>query len=292
MGKIVRAISHDGSVRVIFCDSLSIIDRVSHLFDMTPTVTALFGRCLTACSLMSCLLKDEGSSLTLRIKSEGPVGSVVCVGDYKGNVKGYVGDYSVDLPLNSKGKLDVGGAVGKGNLFVIKDIGLKEPYIGTCELVSGEIAEDIAHYFLSSEQTPTACSLGVLVGRDGYPQSSGGYLAQLMPGAEEQTITQLENNCSLLPPVSRLLDSGKTPEQIIDMIFEGIEYEVFDTIDVEYLCNCSKKRYAESLSAVGVKELDEMIADGKSITANCGFCANTYEFSVDELKEIRKHAAK
>lgn len=286
MGKIIRSISKDGSIRIIFSDSRSIIDKASRLFDMTPTVTAAFGRCLTAASLMGSLLKDNDNSLTLQIKSNGPIEKIVCVSDYKGNVKGYVTDYSVDLPLKPNGKLDVGGAIGDGTLYVIRDLGMKEPYIGMSELVSGEVAEDIANYYVTSEQTPTVCALGVLVGKDGYPESSGGYLAQLMPGADDAIVDILEKNCTDLPPVSRLLASGRTAEEIISMLFEGIEYEIFDTIDTDYICECSMDKYEKAFISLGKAELMDMIHDNKPVKARCSFCNKEYEFTVEKLTAL------
>jgi len=284
---LTRAVSADGSVRILFINSKNIVEKARVIHSLTPTTTALLGRALTGCSLMSSLLKDKDNSLTLQIKGDGPVGRVTCVGDYMGNVKGYLSAPDVDLPLNPMKKLDVGGAVGhNGTLCVIKDLGLKEPYIGMSSLVSGEIAEDITQYFASSEQTPSVCGLGVLVGVDRSVEQAGGFLVQLLPGADDGVIDILEGNISRIPSVTSLLSEGKTNVEIIDMIFEGIPYDIFDEIPVFYRCGCSQEKFEKAIVGLGAKEIREMYDENKTQTAVCHFCNSEYSFTHERLGEL------
>ncbi len=284
---LTRAVSQDGSARILVLNSKNITEKARQIHELTPTTTALLGRALTACSLMSCLLKDKDNTLTLQITGNGPASKVVCVGDYMGNVKGYVADPYVDIPLNSNGKLDVGGAIGReGTLCIIKDMGLKEPYIGMSPLVSGEIAEDITEYFAQSEQTPTVCALGVLVDRDRSVLASGGFIVQLLPGADDSIIDILERNIAPLVSVTAMLSDGCTNEDIIRMVFNGIEYDIFDEIPVEYHCNCSYEKYEKAMLSLGKEELYEMYAENKTQTAKCYFCSAEYNFTPEALKKM------
>lgn len=290
--KIVRAITADGSARLFFEDSTAIVSRAHEIHNTSKTMTAVLGRALTAASLMGCMLKDKGDTLTLQIRGDGPAGTVLCVSDYAGNVKGYVNNPRAELPPNSAGKLDVGGAVGHGTLCIAKDIGTGEPYVGMCNLVSGEIAEDITQYFAASEQTPTVCALGVRCDTDCNCTSAGGYILQLMPGASEETITMLEHNISLIPSISKAITEPDPDIYVISHIFAGIDYEVFDEFDTEYRCTCSRSSFENALISVGSKELTDMIEDGKEIEMTCQFCDNKQKFTVDELKNLLLSAKK
>ena len=287
MGKIIRAITVDGSARLFFEISTDIVQRAQAIHNTSKTVTAVIGRALTAASLMGCMLKDKNDSLTLQFNGDGPVGTVLCVSDYMGNVRGCVGNPYVELPPNSKGKLDVGGAVGKGTFYVAKDMGAGEPYVGLCNIVSGEIAEDITQYFVTSEQTPTVCALGVRCGEDKKCTSAGGYILQLMPGASEETICRLEENIGLIPSISKAVTMENCEEFIISTLFRGLEFEVFDEFDTEYRCTCSREGYEKALISLGEAELTEMIEENKPIEMTCRFCNNKQSFTVEELKALR-----
>lgn len=284
--KIVRAITSDGSARLFFEDSTAIVQRAHEIHGTSKTVTAVLGRALTAASLMGCMLKDKGDTLTLQLRGDGPVGTVLCVSDYSGNVKGYVQNPGIELPPNALGKLDVGGAVGKGTLCVAKDMGTGEPYIGMCNLVSGEIAEDITQYFISSEQTPTVCALGVRCDTSCNCTAAGGYILQLMPGASDEVISTLERNISLIPSISKAVLEPEPDIYIISRIFAGLDYEIFDEFDTEYRCTCSRSNFEKALISVGSGELSQMIDEGKEIEMTCQFCDNKQKFSVDELKKL------
>lgn len=289
---IKRAISSDGSVRVLFCDSTAIVRRSCEIHHTSKTMTAVLGRALTATSLMSSLLKDKDNSLTLQFKGDGPAGSVVCVGDYKGNVRGYADDPTVELPPNQYGKLDVGGAVGRGSMYVIKDMGMSEPYVGVSPIVSGEIAEDITEYFANSEQTPTVCALGVRVNTDNMCYAAGGYLVQLMPGYEDQVVDRLEANITVMESVSKLIADGKTGDEIISLIFDGIEYEMFDEFDIGYLCTCGRDKYLRALVSLNETDMQELRDAGEPVETSCRFCGKKYVFELDELDKARAEARK
>ncbi len=285
---IKRAITSDGSARIVFCDSTSIVRRSCEIHRTSKTMTAALGRALTATSLMGSLLKNKTDSLTLRIDGDGPAGLIVCVGDYKGNVRGYAENPDAELPPNSIGKLDVGGVVGGGTLYVIRDLGMNEPYIGASPIISGEIAEDITEYFASSEQTPTVCALGVRVDRNNIAYAAGGYLLQLMPGADDAIADKLESNVRLMRSVSELIASGEDGDDIISAVFSGIEYEMFDEFDAEYLCSCKREKYLDALSSLGKDDLEDIVKDGKPVEASCRFCGTKYSFSPDEIMNERE----
>lgn len=280
---IIRAMTKDGSARITFCDLTEAVRHAAEIHHPSKTMTAVLGRVMCAASLMGSLLKDKEDSLTLRIDGDGPAGKVICVSDYMGNVRICAGDYSAELLPNSKGKLDVGGAVGQGTMYVIRDMGLSEPYIGSAELVSGEIAEDVTNYFAQSEQIPTVCALGVRVDRDCKCMSAGGYLVQLLPGADESIIPVLEKNMSSIESVSKLILGGASGEEIIAGVFDGIEYDLFDKFACEYKCNCSRERYLSALRGLCRGDIEEMKKEGKDIETECYFCGEKYVFSVDEL---------
>ncbi len=289
---IVRAMTSDGSARLFFTDSTAIVQRAHELHGTSKTATAALGRVLTATSLMGCMLKDKGDTLTLQFKGDGPLGNVVGVSDHIGNVRGYISSPQVELPPNAKGKLDVGGAIGKGNFYVSKDMGAGEPYTGTCKIVSGEVAEDITQYFAASEQTPTVCALGVRCDTLNNCTAAGGFILQLLPGTPDGFIDILEANVSQLPSVSRLIcDHGEAaPARLMELIFKGIEYEIFDEFDTEYRCTCGRKAYERALISLGKKELDEMIAEGKPIEMTCRFCNRGESFTPEELSLLKKRS--
>ncbi len=292
MGKIIRAITVDGSARLFFEISTDIVQKAHKIHSTSKTVTAVIGRALTAASLMGSMLKDKTDSLTLQFNGDGPVGSVLCVSDYSGNVRGCVGNPSTELPPNSKGKLDVGGAVGAGTFYVAKDMGGGEPYVGLCNIVSGEIAEDITQYFVTSEQTPTVCALGVRCDSDANCISAGGYILQLMPGASEDTICRLEENIALIPSISKAITMENAEEFIISTLFRGLEFEIFDEFDTEYRCTCSRESYEKALISLGKEELSEMIAEGKPIEMTCRFCDNKQSFDIPQLTALLEQIEK
>lgn len=257
--------------------------RVHH--NTSPVATAALGRTLTAGAIMGSMMKNDTDMLTLQIRGDGPIEGITVTADSHANVKGYVGNPDVMLPPKN-GKLDVGGAVGIGLLQVIKDMGLKEPYVGQTILVSSEIAEDLTYYFASSEQVPSSVGLGVLMNKDNTVRQAGGFIVQVMPFAEETTIAKLEENVQKIQSVTTLLEQGHTPESLLEQVLEGFDIEINDRIPTEFYCNCSKERVEKALISIGRKDLNEMIQEGKSIELNCHFCNTNYEFSVEELKEI------
>lgn len=289
---ILRAMTRDGSARAFVINSTDIVNTAIGYHKTTPTASALLGRTLTAASMMGTLLKDKGNTLTLNVRGDGPAKNVIAVSDYAGNVKGYIAEPYIDIPKKPNGKLDVSGAIGAGTLAVVKDIGLKEPYSGMINLVSGEIAEDITQYFAVSEQTPSLCALGVLVDRDFSCKAAGGVLISLLPFAAEETITQLEKNAANLANVSKLFDDGLSCDEIMNIALEGIEYDIFDELDVEYACDCSRERCARALRSLGEKEayslFEENKAEGKGeeVQFECHFCDKKYVFTKDDADEI------
>lgn len=286
--QIHRFITSDGSARLIFADTTAIVNEAIRIHSPSPTATAALGRALTATSIMGCLMKNPTDSLTLRINGDGPLGTITCVSDYSGNVRGYVENPEADVPRRADGKLAVGDAVGRGTLYVMRDLGTGEPYVGMCELVSGEIAEDITSYFAQSEQTPSVCALGVLVAKDGTCLCSGGFIIQLLPGTWEETVDAIEKNVSMFSSVTSLMKNGKGAGDFAEILFADIEYEEFDHIDISFLCNCSKEKYAKGIISLGYDEIKEMIDEGHTIQTQCTFCKSIYPFEVDELRELIK----
>ncbi len=286
MGKLVRCISVDGTLTAMAINSTDIVSEAERIHKTSAVVSAALGRLLTAASLMGSTLKGKEDSLTLKINGKGPAGTVMAVSDSSGNVRGYVQNSVVELPLNKKGKLDVSGAIGKdGYVTVIKDLGLKEPYIGQTPIVTGEIAEDITSYFAVSEQTPTVCALGVLVDRDLSIKAAGGLIIQLLPTAMEDTIEKVERSIEGLEPITTLIDRGMTPEEICRHALKEFELEVLDTTEPVYKCNCSKKRVEKALLSAGRDELLSMAKDKKTEVC-CRFCDKKYVFTPSELKRL------
>ncbi len=291
MGKLVRAISEDGSAVAIAIDSTDIVSRIERIHRTSAVVTAALGRLTTAASMMGTQLKGEKDSLTLRMNGGGEAGTLIAVADSRGNVKSYVGNPVVELPLNQYGKLDVSGAVGKdGYLQVVKDLGLKEPYVGQVPIQSGEIAEDITRYFAVSEQVPTVCSLGVLVNPDLTVRAAGGFLVQLLPFADEGCIETLEKNVNGFAPISQLIDEGKTPEQIAMALLEGLNPNVLDETETAYICDCSRERVEKALISLGREELSTMIEEDGKAEVGCHFCNKKYRFNREELEELLQKA--
>ncbi len=287
MGKIVRYIAVDGSAFVIATDSTDIIFKAEQIHKTSATVTAALGRLITATSMMGDMLKDKEDSITVRMNGGGPCGDLIAVSDYKGNARGYVQNPVVEIPLKQNGKLDVSGAVGTdGQLYVIKDIGMKEPYVGQVPIISGEIAEDITNYFATSEQTPSVCALGVLVNPDLTVKKSGGYIIQLLPGCPDEIIDIIEKNISEIPSVTQMLDSGMSPDEIAKTAMQGIELDKLDESTAEYRCNCSRKKVENALISTGLNALNEMANDNKDTKVECHFCDKEYIFTSDDIKHL------
>ena len=289
MAQIVRTISADASVTATSIDALDIVSRIEQIHKTSAVVTAALGRLSIAASLIGIGLKGEKDSVTIRLNGDGATGPLIAVADSSGNVKSYVSNPIVEIPLNKFGKLDVAGAVGRnGTLSVVKDLGLKEPFVGQVPIVSGEIAEDIASYFAVSEQIPTVCGLGVLVNPDLTVKAAGGYLIQLLPFADEKCIDILEANVNKLPPVTKMLDSGMSSEDIAMKVLDGLEPELLDSFRCEYRCDCSKERVERALISLGREELTKMAEEEDNIEVCCHFCDKKYNFSKDEIMDLMK----
>ncbi len=287
MDKLVRAITKDGSVKAVAAVTKDLTEQVRNIHKTLPVATAALGRTLAAASMMGNALKEENASLTLQIKGGGPLGTVLAVSDHLGNVRGYVQNPQVDVPLREDGKLDVGRAVGAdGTLTVIKDIGLKEPYIGSVGLLGGEIAEDLAAYFVESEQIPTACALGVLIDRDQSVKAAGGYIIQLLPGAGEDVIAKVEGGVMAAGAVTALLDRAPDPEALLRTVLSDFEVEILETAPIEYKCYCSRDRVERALISMGVAELEDLLAEQGGCELGCQFCDKVYRFTDKELQAI------
>ncbi|MBQ1236658.1 MAG: Hsp33 family molecular chaperone HslO [Oscillospiraceae bacterium] len=286
MDKIIRATAGDGFIKMAVINAPETVERARAIHNTSPTASAALGRTLCAASLMGQAQKEEKATLTIRINGGGPLGSVVAVSDCDGNVRGYVEDPSVDLPLRSDGKLNVGAAVGRdGMLTVSRDLGMREPYIGSVELLTGEIAEDVTRYLTESEQVPSACALGVLVDTDLSIRAAGGFVVQLMPGAEMEMIEKLEDNIFMMDQLTTILDEDGV-EEVFAQVLKGFEYHIVGEYPVEYRCYCSHERVEEAISCIEKAELEEIAAEGKDVSVSCQFCDMVYSFAPDELLKI------
>ena len=289
---IVRATAANAQIRAFACTTKELVEKARCAHNTSPVVTAALGRLLSAGAMMGSMLKGEKDLLTLQLKGEGPMQGVTVTADSQGNVKGYANVPDVILPANSVGKLDVSGAIGPGMLTVIKDLGLKEPYVGQTQLQTGEIAEDLTYYFATSEQVPSCVGLGVLMEKDNTVKQAGGFIVQLMPFAEDAVIDKLEQNLVAIRSVTSILDAGNTPEQMLEILLAGLEPEINGTIPAQFYCNCDKKRVEKALISIGKAELKDMIDEGKEIEVNCHFCNTNYAFSVEELKGLYRKSAR
>lgn len=304
---MVRGTAANAQLRIFAATTRNTVETARAAHDTSPVMTAALGRLLTAGAMMGSMMKGEEDILTLQIRGEGPGKGLTVTADFKGNVKGYALVPQVILPANEKGKLDVGGALmGRefygstgeteqaapvgGMLSVIKDLGMKEPYVGQTALQTGEIAEDLTYYFAVSEQTPSSVGLGVLMEKNNTVKQAGGFIVQLMPYAEDAVIEKLEQNLQRIKSVTTMLEEGLTPEGILETVLEGLDIEWTDTLPVQFYCNCSKERVEKALVSIGKKELTDIIADGKPIEVKCHFCNHAYEFTVEDMKELLKQA--
>jgi molecular chaperone Hsp33 len=284
---IVRATAADSQIRVFAATTRDMVERARQAHNTSPVATAALGRLLTAGAMMGTMMKGENDLLTLQVEGSGPLGGMTVTADSKGRAKGYVNNPDVILHANDQGKLDVAGAVGLGMLRVIKDMGLKEPYVGQTVLQTSEIAEDLTYYFATSEQVPSSVGLGVLMERDNTVKQAGGFIIQLMPFTDEKIIDALEKKLAKVTSVTAMLDAGMTPEQILEELLGEFGLEINEKIPTEFYCNCSRQRVEKALISIGKKELQEMIDDGKPINLNCHFCNTDYEFTVEDLKKLR-----
>ena len=283
---IVRATAANSQIRAFAAVTTDMVETARKNHNTSPVATAALGRLLTGGAMMGAMMKGEKDLLTLRIHAGGPLQGITVTADSHGNVKGYVGNPDVCIPANSKGKLDVAGAVGVGFMDVIKDMGLKEPYVGQVALQTSEIAEDLTYYFATSEQVPSAVGLGVLMNKDNTVHEAGGFIIQLMPDATEELIDKLEQRIKEITSVTEMLEQGMTPEEILNHILGDMNLEILDTVPTEFYCNCSKDRVSKAVMSIGAEELQKMIDDDKPIEVNCHFCNSHYTFTVEELKQM------
>ena len=283
---IVRASAAGAQIRAFGATTRELAEAARKAHDTSPVVTAALGRLMTGGVMMGAMLKGEKDLLTLQVSGDGPVKGMTVTADSQGNVKGYAIEPQVMLPPSLAGKLDVGGAVGSGMLRVIKDMGLKEPYVGQTMLQTGEIAEDLTYYFASSEQVPSSVGLGVLMERDNTVKQAGGFIIQLMPFVEDAVIDRLEENLKKISSVTTMLDQGNSPEQMLGLVLEGLDLEVTDTMPAAFFCNCGRQKIEKVLISLGKKEIQDMIDEGQEIEVNCHFCNTGYKFGVDELKKL------
>ena len=285
---IVRATAANNQIRAFAATTRDMVETARAAHNTSPVATAALGRLLTAGAMMGVMMKNDSDVLTLQIKCNGPIQGLTVTADVKGNVKGYVENPDVMLPPSKKGKLDVANALDLGVLSVIKDMGLKEPYVGQTILTTSEIAEDLTYYFATSEQVPSSVGLGVLMEKDNTVKQAGGFIVQVMPFIEDAVVDKLEENISKIDSVTAMLEQGYTPEKILETVLEGMDVEYTDTLPTQFTCNCSKERVEKALISVGRKDIQEMIDDGKDIEMHCHFCNTSYQFTVEELKEILK----
>jgi len=289
---IIRATAADGQVRAFAAVTRDMVETARDFHNASPVATAALGRLLTAGAMMGVMMKGEKDLLTLRIECQGPIEGLIVTANAAGDVKGYAFNPDVMLPANEKGKLDVGGALDLGVLSVVKDIGLKEPYIGQTILVTSEIAEDLTYYFANSEQVPSSVALGVLMNKDNTVRQAGGFIIQLLPGATDEMIDKLEKRLGEITSITSLLDAGKTPEEILEYLLGDFDLEILDKLPTRFHCDCTKDRVEKALISVGRKELQEMIEEGKEVECGCQFCNKVYTFDVEELKDMLAKATR
>lgn len=287
---IVRATAGNSQIRAFAATTKEAVEKARQAHNTSPVATAALGRLLTGGAMMGSMMKNDTDMLTIQIKCDGPIKGLTVTADRHGNVKGYVENPEVMLPPNKQGKLDVAGALDLGVLSVIKDMGLKEPYVGQTILQTSEIAEDLTYYFATSEQVPSSVGLGVLMEKDNTVKQAGGFIVQVMPFIEEEVLSKLEENIKKISSVTSMLDKGYTPENILEEVLEGLDVEFTDTVPTQFYCNCTKERVEKAIISIGKKDIQEMIDDGKEIEVNCHFCNTNYTFSVEELKEMLKRS--
>ncbi|MBR3996585.1 MAG: Hsp33 family molecular chaperone HslO [Clostridia bacterium] len=287
---ITRAMTRCGNARILIINSKEMVNDAIEIHHLSPTCAAALGRTLTAASLIGVMLKNKTDSATLTFDGDGVCGKLIATSDYYGNVKGCAENPTADLPVNAKGKLDVAGAVGKGNMYIIRDCGEGEPYVGMIPIVSGEIAEDITEYYAKSEQIPTVCALGVLIGTDYKAIGAGGVMIQLLPGADDEFIDRLSERVPMLSNVSQMFSEGKTNAELLSEIMSDIEIDIFDEIDCSYHCDCSSERVEKALVSLGRKELEDIINDAKPIDVGCQFCGKQYTFTTEDMKKLYEKA--
>ena len=289
---MIRATAAEGQIRAFAATTRDMVEKAKNAHNTSPVATAALGRLMTAAAMMGADLKGEKELLTLRIEGSGPLGGLLVTANGHGDVKGYAFNPDVMLPPNAQGKLDVGGSLDLGVLSVIKDIGLKEPYVGQTQLVTGEIAEDLTYYFATSEQVPSSVALGVLMNKDNTVRQAGGFIIQLLPGASDEIIDKLETKLSGISSITAILDAGKTPEEILTDILGEFGLEILKKMPVQFHCDCERSRVEKAIISIGRKEIQDMIDEGKEIEVNCQFCNKHYKFSVDELGEMLKKATR
>lgn len=289
---LLRAIARDAGIQISAAVTTGLVEHARQIHDTSPVATAALGRTLTATAIMGSQLKTDDGSVTVQVKGNGPLGTIVCVGDADGWVRGYLQNPGCELPLREDGKLAVGAGVGRGYLMVIKDIGLKDPITGTVALVNGEIAEDLTRYFAESEQIPSACALGVLVDTDCTVKCAGGWLVQLMPGVKDADIDRLEANLAKLEPMTTMLDKGMTLEEIVQAVLDGFAVDFLQTDEIGYRCACSREKVERALISMGKTELSKMADEQENSEVTCQFCDKIYTFSREELRELLAHAEK
>ena len=286
---IVRATAANGQVRAFAATTKDVVETARKDHNMSPIATVALGRLLTGGAMMGTMMKNDTDVLTIQIKGNGPLGAMTVTAEPDGHVKGCVANPQAMLPLKD-GHMDIAGAVGIGVLSVIKDIGLREPYVGDTILITSEIADDLTYYFATSEQVPSSVGLGVLMNKDNTVKCAGGFIVQVMPFIEDEVLNKLEANIQKIQSVTSMLDNGHTPEQMLEQVLEGLDLEITDTMPAQFYCNCSKKRIEKAIISIGKKDIQEMIDEGKEIEVKCHFCNTAYKYSVDELKELLKQA--
>ena len=289
---MIRATAADGQIRAFAATTRDMVENAKNAHNTSPVATAALGRLMTAAAMMGADLKGEKDLLTLRIEGSGPLGGLLVTANGHGDVKGYAFNPDVMLPPNAQGKLDVGGSLDLGVLSVIKDIGLKEPYVGQTQLVTGEIAEDLTYYFATSEQVPSSVALGVLMNKDNTVRQAGGFIIQLLPGASDEIIDKIEAKLSGISSITALLNAGKTPEEILTDILGEFGLEILSKMPVQFRCDCDRSRVEKAIISIGKKEIQDMINEGREIEVNCQFCNKHYKFSVDELEDMLKRATR